>query len=89
MLTLDVLNQVIGWIGSIVTLIAYALVSANKVTSRQASYQWMNLIGASFVGFNVFVNHAWPALFMEVCWVAVAVITLIKILCAPKLANRE
>lgn len=70
--------QIIGWTGTILMVTAYFLVSAGKVKSNSISYQLMNLIGAIFLGINVFYQRAWPAFAFEGLWILIAIYSLIK-----------
>ena len=38
-MTLDILMEVVGWIGAMLILGGYALLTAGKVTARSVSYQ--------------------------------------------------
>ena len=58
-------------------IMAYLLVSKEKVRSTDVSYQLMNLIGAIFLGTNVFYQKAWPAFAFEAIWVSIAIYSLI------------
>lgn len=67
-------------------LLAYYLVSSEKVKPASISYNLMNLFGALFIGLNVLVNHAWPAVALNTVWGGVAIISLLKNL---KLRGRQ
>ncbi|MES2905286.1 MAG: hypothetical protein V4696_13965 [Pseudomonadota bacterium] len=45
-MTLDILMEVVGWIGAILILGGYAMLTAGKVTAKSVSYQAMNVVGA-------------------------------------------
>lgn len=55
---------------------AYFLVSSGKIKSHAASYQLMNLLGAVFLGINVFYQRAWPAVAFEALWILIAIYAL-------------
>jgi len=71
--------DIAGWIGMILVLIAYALISFKKLSSQSSAYHLMNLVGVSCIGVNVFVQKAWPVFVLECIWGLVATVTLIKI----------
>ena len=52
---LAVAIEVIGWAAALLILVAYALLSAGKLTADDRPYQWMNVLGA--IGF--IVNSGW------------------------------
>lgn len=60
--------QIIGWIGTVCIVGAYALVSAKKVSGDSMTYQAVNLLGAIGVGVNVYYQAAWPAFALQVVW---------------------
>lgn len=72
------INQLIGWIGSLMLIFAYFLLSQGKVKGGNVGYQLLNLLGALFIGVNVYAQEAWPVLFLESVWAAIAVAALAK-----------
>ncbi len=75
---MEILIEIGGWIGTGLVLLAYFLVSNNKVSGNSQSYQLMNLFGVIGVGLNVFHQQAWPALALQVIWGFIALAALIK-----------
>ena len=72
----DLVIEACGWIGALLILGSYILVSLGKLEGRSASYQWLNVIGsAGFV-----VNSGWhgaiPSTALNVGWLAVGLATL-------------
>lgn len=70
--------NIIGWTGTVLMIIAFFLVSTDRVKSNYVSYQLMNLFGAAFLGIYVFCQRAWPALIFEIIWVLIAIYAMIK-----------
>ena len=75
---MELFAQVIGWIGTALILLAYALVSSKKVNGSNKMYQAMNLLGAVGVGVNVFYQHAWPAFALQIVWGLIAIVALFR-----------
>lgn len=73
------ISQLIGWMGSLMLILAYFLLSRGKVKGGNVSYQILNLGGAIFIGVNVYAQEAWPALFLEFVWAAIALAALMQI----------
>lgn len=73
---MSVAIEIAGWAGAVLILAAYGLLTAGKLTSRDASYQWMNVVGA--VGFiiNSAWNGAWPSAILNVIWVGIGIVAL-------------
>ncbi len=62
-----------GWLGALLILGAYGLVTTGKLNARSALYQWMNIVGA--VGFiiNSGWNGAWPSAWLNIVWLAIGI----------------
>jgi hypothetical protein len=67
-----------GWIGAVLILIAYYLVSAKKIKGNSNTYQTINLIGAMLLIINTYYLKAYPTTFLNIVWALIALITLIK-----------
>ena len=78
-MTLDLFMEVVGWIGALLILAGYGLLSAGKLDARSPAYQWLNVIGA--VGFilNSGWNGAWPSAALNVVWVGIGLVALVRI----------
>lgn len=76
---MEIISQIIGWVGTAIIVLAYFLVSSKKVEGNSKLYQAMNLLGAACVGVNVFYQHAWPALALQFIWGIIAFISLFSI----------
>lgn len=70
--------HIIGWLGVLLLLLAYFLISSKKVSGHGHIYQILNLLGAIGVGINVFYTRSWPALALQIIWASIAMITLLK-----------
>lgn len=77
---MEMLIQIIGWIGTFFIITAFFLASNKKVESDSKMYQSMNLLGAVGVGINVFHQEAWPAFTLQVIWGIISISVLIKVL---------
>ena len=74
------ITEIAGWIGMILVLVAYYLVSFNKkVTGQSILYQCLNLLGVTGIGINVFAQKAWPVFTLECIWAMIALASLFKI----------
>ncbi len=75
-MTLDLLMEVVGWIGAVLILAAYAMLTAGKLTARNPAYQWMNVVGALGFIANSAWNGAWPSAVLNVIWVGIGAVAL-------------
>lgn len=75
---MEILIQIVGWIGTFLIVLAYLLTSNKKVDGSSKIYQTINLLGAIGVGINVFHQKAWPALALQIVWGIIAIVALTK-----------
>lgn len=70
--------DIIGWIGMILVLLAYLLLSLNKIDQGKI-YQIINLIAALLMSVALLPKNAWFSFALQVAWGIIAIISLIKI----------
>lgn len=70
--------NIAGWIGTILYLIAYGLVSAKKVEGDSWLYQGINFIAGILLIINTMYLKAYPSAGLNVAWVGIAIFTLGK-----------
>lgn len=73
---MQMLVDVLGWLGAILFLLAYALVSLKKVEGDSLFYQGMNIIAGVFLIVNTVYWKAYPSAALNFAWIGVAVFTL-------------
>jgi hypothetical protein len=74
------LIDIIGWIGSIEVIAAYALNSNQLMSSDSIAFQLLNLTGGLFLIINTIYHRAYPSAFINVVWVIIASISIVRIL---------
>lgn len=75
---MEILIQIVGWIGTFLIVLAYFLISRKKVDGESKLYHLMNLLGAFGVGVTVFHQKAWPALALQIIWGIIAIVALVN-----------
>ncbi len=70
--------KLVGWAGSILIVVAYALNSLGYLTSNNIIYPILNLLGAFLIGMRVFNDRNWSNFFLEVFWAAIAVVSIVR-----------
>ena len=68
-----------GWIGAVLVLGAYLLVSTKRLAGDSALFQWMNMIGAAGLTLVSAWHAAWPAAWLDGAWAIVGLVALIGI----------
>ena len=71
--------DILGWIVMILVLLAYVLLSTNKIENGKL-YQVINLIAAILMAIGLFPSKAWFSFTLQIIWALVAVVAIIKII---------
>lgn len=71
--------DILGWIGMILVLVAYALLSTNKIENGKL-YQGLNLAAAILMAIGLFPTKAWFSFTLQVIWGLVALVAIIKMI---------
>lgn len=71
--------DVIGWIGALLILIAYALISFKKIEGNSLKYQLLNIFGSIFLVINTYYYGAIPSTLVNVIWAIIAVFAIFAI----------
>jgi hypothetical protein len=72
------LIDILGWIGTVLFLIAYYLVSVKKVEGDSNIYQGMNILASSLLVINTFYLRAYPSLALNAIWIVIGLIALMR-----------
>ena len=70
--------DVLGWIGMILVLLAYGLLSTNKISNGKL-YQTLNLIASLLMAIGLLPKNAWFSFLLQIVWAIIAIVTIIKI----------
>jgi hypothetical protein len=73
---LNLLIDILGWVGTILYLVAYALVSAKKFEGDSVLYQGMNIAAGVLLVINTFYLRAYPSAGLNVAWIGIGILTL-------------
>lgn len=65
--------ETIGWIGAVIMLSGYVLLTLERLSPRSSAYHWLNILsGAGFI-INSGWNGAYPSACINVVWVAIGI----------------
>lgn len=70
---------VLGWVGTLAYLLAYFLLSVNKINARQMIYHALNVIGAIGLTANALYYADLPNVVVNFVWGLIAVTALVVI----------
>lgn len=73
---MDLFIDVIGWIGAVLYLAAYGLVSAKKVEGDSWTYQGLNFLAGLLLTVNTVYLRAYPSAGLNIVWMLIAIFTL-------------
>ena len=73
---MTLLIECVGWFGAAAVLLAYGLVSAERVTSRSWTYQLLNIAGAVGLVINSAWNGAIPSAVVNIIWIGIGIYAL-------------
>jgi len=69
----EMIIEIIGWVGMVLVLIAYGMITAKKVNSKSFLYQALNLVGAAGILVNAYYNGAYPSVALNLIWGLIAI----------------
>ncbi len=72
----NIIINILGWVGTILYLIAYALISMKKVEGDSVLYQGMNVLAGVLLVINTVYLRAYPSAGLNVAWVGIGLFTL-------------
>ncbi len=72
------LIEVVGWVGAVIILVAYGLLSAGRLEARSTAYQLLNVIGAAGFVINSGSKGAFPSAVLNLIWIAIGIYALAR-----------
>ena len=73
---LELIIDIVGWIGAIALLAAYAAVSRGYTLGTSLKYQSWNAIGSICLLVNSTYYRAFPSSFVNFVWIGIAIVTI-------------
>jgi len=70
--------EILGWIGGILCLTAYLMVSFKILDGASACYQVMNLTSSIILIIYLWIRRAYSSMALNFAWATIAIIALIK-----------
>jgi hypothetical protein len=75
----ELLVEIAGWVGALLILSGYALLTAGKVDGRSPIYQGMNVVGAAGFIVNGWYHGAIPSAVLNIIWMMIGAVALWRI----------
>jgi hypothetical protein len=80
---LDLLTDILGWVGAGLLLAAYVLVSSKRLEGDSVAYQVLNLAGSALLIANSAYYGAYPSVGVNVVWIGIAALTIARAVREP------
>jgi hypothetical protein len=68
-----------GWLGALLVLGAYLLVTTGRVSGKSALFQSMNALGSALFILNTWWHGAIPSMVLNIVWLAIGTVALARI----------
>lgn len=78
---------ILGWIGTLSYLLAYFLLSINKLKANQVTYHVMNILGAIGLTANAIYYADLPNIVVNLAWGLIALVAIIALSRRKKKSN--
>jgi hypothetical protein len=75
---MDLLIEIVGWIGSVLIVGSYYLNIQGKLDSNHSKYIWANLIGGICFVINTYSHQAYPSVAVNIVWVIIALSAIFR-----------
>jgi hypothetical protein len=72
------LIELIGWIASVLIVASYSLNISGKLPTTSKLYVWANIFGGIFFVINTYFHQAYPSMVVNIVWVVIAIVMLVK-----------
>ncbi len=76
---IDLIIDILGWIGSILLVTAYWLNSKNLINAQTRAYQLLNIVGSLTLMINTFYYGAYPSSSVNIIWLLMGLYHITKI----------
>jgi hypothetical protein len=71
--------DIVGIIGVIIILVAYFLLSTDRMVANSFTYHIINFIGAWMILFSLYFHWNLSSVIIEVAWIAISLIGLYRV----------
>lgn len=73
------IQLIVGWAGTFFYLLAYFLLSINKLKSNQRVYHLLNIVGAAGLTVNALYYADLPNMVANIFWGLIAIVAIVTI----------
>ena len=80
MTAVELMVEVVGWAGAVLILLAYLLLSADRLSGQSLTFQSMNVVGAAGFVINGWWHGALPSTALNLLWMLIGAVASARIL---------
>jgi hypothetical protein len=73
-------TNLIGWLGVLLVVSAYILISFEILTPKDIWYQLLNALGALGIVIETFSKKDYQPFWLNIVWLGIAILAIVKIL---------
>ncbi len=73
---MKLMADAVGWVGAVILLVAYGLLSFHYISSKHPGYQVANIAGSVLLAINTFYHGAYPSTIVNVVWLVIGALAL-------------
>lgn len=84
MFSQEFIIDTLGWIGGVMVIVAYYLISSGRAHAKSFFFQALNLLGSIFLIVNTYVKGAYPSTVVNIVWVGIALYGFYRIFSEKK-----
>jgi hypothetical protein len=70
--------DIAGWVGVAALLVAYFMVSTQRMAGNSIPYQLLNAGGGGLLILNSYYYGAFPSVGINIAWIGIAIYTLLR-----------
>ena len=76
---MEIIINIFGWVGMLLVIAGYYLVSTGKIEGQSYQYQTINIIGALCLGINAYYYGAMPSVTLNIVWLIIGFTVINKL----------
>ena len=73
------LSDPVGIVGVVLLLVAYCLLSTNKMSAHSMKYQVVNCLGACMILFSLCFHWNTASVIIEIAWILISIISMCRL----------
>lgn len=75
---MNIFIEILGWMASVLIVGSYALNITGKLHTESKIYVWSNIFGGLFFVINTYFHQAYPSMVVNIVWVIIAIVMILK-----------